>query len=98
VLQEKLPWFRRQVASREPYETILSSRETQLKQTTATNSRLSRREVAMNQIVANVLMREAAKARAGSETLSILILFCSLGLLASLCMMSLGFDVSGGIF
>jgi hypothetical protein len=52
----------------------------------------------MNQIVAHVLMREAAKAKAGSETLSILILFCSLGLLASLCMMSLGFDVSGGIF
>ena len=52
----------------------------------------------MNQMVANVLMREAAKAQAGSETLSILILFSSLGLLASLCMMSLGFDVSGGIF
>jgi hypothetical protein len=40
----------------------------------------------MNQIVENVLTREAAKARAGSETLSILILFCSLGLLASLCL------------
>jgi hypothetical protein len=52
----------------------------------------------MNQIVANVLMREAAKAEAGSETLSILILFCSFGLLASLCMISLGFEVSGGIF
>jgi hypothetical protein len=52
----------------------------------------------MNQIVANVLMREAAKARTGSETLSILILFSSLGLLASLCLISLGFDVGGGIF
>jgi hypothetical protein len=52
----------------------------------------------MNQIVVNVLMRQAATARAGSETLSILILLSSLGLLGSLCMMSLGFDVSGGIF
>jgi hypothetical protein len=50
----------------------------------------------MHQMVANVPMREAAKAHAGSETLSILILFFSLGLLASLCMM--GFDVNGGIF
>jgi hypothetical protein len=52
----------------------------------------------MNQIVANVLMREAARARAGSETPSILILFSGLGLVASLYMMSLGFDVSGGLF
>jgi hypothetical protein len=51
----------------------------------------------MNQIVANVL-REAAQARAGSETLSMLVLFSSLGLLALLCVMSLGFDVSGGVF
>jgi hypothetical protein len=75
-----------------------SSRDTPLKQTTSTNSCLSRQEDAMNQIVANVLMREAAKARAGSETLSMLVLFSSLGLLASLCVMSLGFDVSGGVF
>jgi hypothetical protein len=52
----------------------------------------------MNQIVASVLMHEAAKAETRSETLSILVLFSGLGLLASLCLMFLGADVSGGIF
>ena len=53
----------------------------------------------MNTIVANVLMREAAKAETkGAGPFVAVVLFCSLGLLASLCMSSLGFDVSGGGF
>jgi hypothetical protein len=50
----------------------------------------------MNTIVANVLMREAARAETGGTgSLAVVVLFCSLGLLASLCATSLGFDVSG---
>jgi hypothetical protein len=55
-------------------------------------------EVAMNAIVANVLRREAVKARNGSGVgpFTFVLVFCGLGLLASLCMLLLGFDVSGG--
>ncbi len=52
----------------------------------------------MNTIVANVLMREAAKAQEGARPVTTVILFCSLGLIASLCALSMGFDVSGGGF
>ncbi len=52
----------------------------------------------MNTIVANVLMREAAKAQTDAHPFKVIALFCSVGLLASLCMASLGFDVSGGFF
>jgi hypothetical protein len=52
----------------------------------------------MNTIVANVLMREAEKAQTDTRPFNIVALFCGLGLLASLCMASLGFDVSAGFF
>jgi hypothetical protein len=57
-------------------------------------------EVAMNTIVANVLMNEAAKARTSRDASSykIVVLFSCIGLFASLFMLSLGFDVSGGAF
>jgi len=52
----------------------------------------------MNTIVANVLMREAEKAQSDTRPFKIVVLFCCVGLLASLCMASLGFDVSAGFF
>jgi hypothetical protein len=53
----------------------------------------------MNTIVANVLMREAARAETGGPgSLAVVVLFCGLGMLAALCALSLGFDVSGGGF
>jgi hypothetical protein len=51
----------------------------------------------MNAIVANVLMHEAAKAQVSVRSF-VVILFCGLGLLTSLCLLSLGWDVSAGIF
>jgi hypothetical protein len=55
-------------------------------------------EAAMNTIVANVLKRGAEKAEIGDRTLKIMALFCGVGLLASLCMISFGLDVSAGFF
>jgi hypothetical protein len=52
----------------------------------------------MNTIVANVLMREAAKARTDTGPFKIVALFCGVGLLASLGMVWLGFDVGAGFF
>jgi hypothetical protein len=56
------------------------------------------REVAMNTIVANVLMREAAKAETGAWPFTVVLLFSGLGLVASLCLASLGWDPTGGGF
>jgi hypothetical protein len=55
-------------------------------------------EGAMNAIVANVLMSEAAKAESEAQPFKIVALFCSVGLLASLCMASLGLAVGTGVF
>lgn len=52
----------------------------------------------MNTIVANALMREAAKARTDVRPFKIVALFCCVGLLASLCMAALGFDIGAGFF
>jgi hypothetical protein len=49
----------------------------------------------MNTILANVLMSEAAKAESNAQPLAIVAFFCIVGLLASLCMASAGFDVTG---
>jgi hypothetical protein len=54
--------------------------------------------MAMNTIVANVPMREAAEAQADARPLKLIALFCSVGLLASLCMASFGFDIGTGFF
>jgi Na+/H+ antiporter NhaA len=50
----------------------------------------------MNAIVANVMMRTAPKARTDVRLLTIA-LFCGIGLLASLCVAALGFDLSAAI-
>jgi hypothetical protein len=55
-------------------------------------------EVAMNAIVANVLMREAAKTQTDASPFKIVVLFCSVGLLASLSIVSLGFEIATGFF
>ena len=52
----------------------------------------------MNAIVANVLMHEAARAQTGARPFKIIALFCGVGVLASLCVASLGFNVSAGSF
>jgi hypothetical protein len=52
----------------------------------------------MNTIVASVLKSKAAEAQTETRPFNIVALFCCIGLLASVCMISLGFDVSGGIF
>jgi hypothetical protein len=55
-------------------------------------------DAAMNTIVANALRHEAARAQAATQPFSVVVLFSAVGLLASLCMLSFGFDVSGGVF
>jgi hypothetical protein len=52
----------------------------------------------MNTIVANALKSKAAEAQTEARPLNIIALLCGVGLLASLCMASLGFDVSVGVF
>ena len=52
----------------------------------------------MNAIVANVLMREAAKAQTDASPFKISALFCSAGLLASLSIVSLGFEIATRFF
>jgi hypothetical protein len=46
----------------------------------------------MNAIVANVLMREAARAHADASPFKVVVLFCCVGLLATLSIVSLGFE------
>jgi hypothetical protein len=79
-------------------ETVFVAREGILKRTPDIVVPSNWMEVAMNAIVANVLMREAAEAQAGTRPFTVMLLFCGLGLLATLCMSSLGFDVTGGAF
>ena len=52
----------------------------------------------MNTIVANVLKHEAAKAETHAHPFKIVAIFCGLGLVASLCMASFGFDIGTGFF
>ena len=53
---------------------------------------------AMNTIVATVLKNTAAESQADVDPFNIVALFCGVGLVASLCVAALGFDVSGAIF
>jgi hypothetical protein len=59
---------------------------------------LADEEVAMNSIVANVLVRHADGAQTNISPMWSIGLLCGVGLLASLSMASLGFDVSAGFF
>ena len=52
----------------------------------------------MNTIVAQVLMNEAAKAQTEARPFKIVALFCGVGLLASLCLVSWGFDLGAEFF
>jgi hypothetical protein len=52
----------------------------------------------MNTIVANALRQQAARAETVTQPFSVVFFFSAFGLLASLCMLSFGFDVSGGVF
>jgi hypothetical protein len=53
------------------------------------------RGTAMNTIVATVLKSTAEESQADIRPFNVVVLFCSVGLLASLCMAALGLDVSG---
>jgi hypothetical protein len=50
----------------------------------------------MDSIVANILKHEAAFSRTESKPFSVVALFCGLGLIATLAMVSLGFDLGAG--
>jgi hypothetical protein len=52
----------------------------------------------MNAIVADVLTREAAKTQTKAHPFTLIVLFCCLGLVASLTMASMGFDLGTGFF
>jgi hypothetical protein len=78
-------------------ETVLLSRESRLKRWLINMAPVNE-EVAMDTLVANVLVREASKARTDAHPLALIALFCGVGLLASLAMVSLGFDLSAGFF
>lgn len=52
----------------------------------------------MNTMIATVLKTTAEEAQAEVRSFNVIALFCGVDLLASLCMASLGFDVSGAIF
>jgi hypothetical protein len=52
----------------------------------------------MDTIVATVLKSTSEDAQADVRPFNIVALFCGVGLLASLCLAALGFDVSGAIF
>jgi hypothetical protein len=55
------------------------------------------RGTAMNTIVATVLRSTAEEAQADVRPFSVVVLFCCVGLLASLCIAALGVDISGAI-
>jgi hypothetical protein len=52
----------------------------------------------MNAIVAGVLTREAAKAQATPHPLTMVALFCGVGLAAAFVMASIGFDLGTSFF
>ena len=79
-------------------EAVFLPREKLLKRRSSKVVLISVREVAMNSIVANVLAREAAKAQTNPHPLTLIVLFCAVGLLASLTMASMGFDLGTGFF
>lgn len=90
-----MAWWRLKPVPTKPFLLTL---ETTLKRTPGIKVASNDGEPAMNAIVANVLKREAAKAESNAQPFKIVALFCSVGLLASLCMASLGFDLGTGFF
>jgi hypothetical protein len=55
-------------------------------------------EVAMDAIVAGVLAHEATKAQAHPHPLTLIALFCGVGLVSAITMVSMGFDLGAGLF
>ena len=55
-------------------------------------------EAAMNAIVAGVLAREAEKAQTEFHPFTLIALFCVVGLVASLALASIGFDLGTNFF
>ena len=52
----------------------------------------------MNTIVANVLMSQAAKAKTDVRPFTMVAVLCGVGLLASVCLVSWGFDLGAEFF
>jgi hypothetical protein len=52
----------------------------------------------MNAIVADVLAHEAAKAQADPHPLTLIALFCGIGLVAAITMAFMGLDLGTGLF
>jgi hypothetical protein len=52
----------------------------------------------MNAIVAGVLAREAAKAQTTAHPLTLIALFCGVGLVVAIAMAALGFDLGANFF
>jgi hypothetical protein len=55
-------------------------------------------EAVMNAIVANVLAREAENVQTNPHPLALIALFCGVGLVASLILVSAGFDLGTAFF
>jgi hypothetical protein len=95
------PW-RAEPASNETIRKCWRSRFLVLRKTPETAVKQSdvdlNEEVAMNAIVADVLAREAAKAQSEPHPLTLITLFCGVGLVAALTMALMGFDLGAGLF
>jgi hypothetical protein len=52
----------------------------------------------MNAIVASVLAREAAKAQTIPPPLTLIALFCGVGLVVTITMAAMGFDLGANLF
>jgi len=52
----------------------------------------------MDAIVAGVLAHEATKAQAHPHPLTLIALFCGVGLVSAITMVSMGFDLGAGLF
>jgi hypothetical protein len=81
-------WRSRFLAMRKTPETVVKQGDVDLNE-----------EVAMNAIVADVLAREAAKAQSEPHSLTLIALFCGVGLVAALItafMAFMGFDLGAG--
>ena len=55
-------------------------------------------EFAMNAIIADVLAHQAEKAQTSPHPLTLIALFCGVGLVVALTMASMGFDLGAGLF
>jgi hypothetical protein len=88
---------RAQLGFRVPTKPFCRRHDIRLKRIVRYMYAIRKREgTAMNAIVAKILKSKAVEAQAGA--FNVVALFSGVGLLASLYMATLGFDVSGGIF